>query len=67
MKEMWKAFFQKDWSLPEKILLLTDVLLAGVLIGWLTSPLKSGIFSNNKVTSITGSTGNEDIFEEDEV
>lgn len=67
MKEMWKAFFQKVWSLPEKILLLTDVLLAGVLIGWLTSPLKSGIFSNNKVTSITGSTGNEDIFEEDEV
>ena len=66
MKETWKAFFQKDWSMPEKVLLLTDVLLAGVLIGWLTSPLKNGIFSNNKVTSITGSTGNEDIFEEEE-
>ena len=37
MKEKLKAFAFAAWSPQEKIL------LAGVLIGWLTSPLKGGI------------------------
>lgn len=49
MKDKVKAFFLSNWSLSEKSLLLADVLLLGILIGWLTSPLKNGwsILSNN--------------------
>ena len=43
MKEKLKAFVFASWSPSEKILLVADVFLAGVLIGWLTSPLKGGI------------------------
>ncbi len=42
MKEKLRAFAFAAWSPQEKILLIADVLLAGVLIGWLTSPLKGG-------------------------
>ncbi|MDO4297099.1 MAG: hypothetical protein Q4C59_01320 [Lachnospiraceae bacterium] len=49
MKEKVKEFFLGDWTLTEKILLVADVLLFGVLLGWLTSPFKSGweFCSNN--------------------
>ena len=48
--EKIKEFFHQDWTLTEKILLTADVLLAGVLIGWLTSPLKDlKFFSNNTI------------------
>ena len=43
MKEKLKAFAFAEWSPQEKILLAADLLLAGVLIGWMTSPLKGGI------------------------
>lgn len=44
-----KTVFLSDWTPMEKILLLLDVLLFGILLGWLTSPLKNGLsfFSNN--------------------
>ncbi|MCC8136595.1 MAG: hypothetical protein LIO76_00750 [Clostridiales bacterium] len=44
-----KSVFLSEWSPMEKGLLLADVLLFGVLLGWLTSPLKNGLsfFSNN--------------------
>lgn len=50
MKERVKEFFLSNWSASEKCLLLTDVLLFGILVGWLTSPLKNGarLFSNNR-------------------
>lgn len=54
--EMWKEkikeFFLSDWTLTEKILLLADVLLVGILIGFLT-PLKHGIhfFSDNDLNN----------------
>lgn len=49
MKEKLKTFFLSNWSVSEKSLLIADVLLLGVLIGWITSPLRNGIglFSNN--------------------
>jgi hypothetical protein len=49
MKESLKRFLLSNWTLSEKGLLLTDLLLLGVLIGWITSPLKHGFgfFSNN--------------------
>ena len=43
MKEKLKAFAFAAWSPQEKILLAVDLVLAGVLIGWLPSPLKGGI------------------------
>ncbi|MCI6868376.1 MAG: hypothetical protein MR871_10615 [Lachnospiraceae bacterium] len=49
MKEKLKTCFLANWTLSEKCLFTVDVLLLGVLIGWITSPLKNGfgIFSNN--------------------
>ena len=49
MKEKIKQFFLSDWTLTEKILLVADLLLFGILVGWLTSPLKKGLhlFSDN--------------------
>ncbi len=44
-----KLFFSKDWSGAEKILLLLNCILGGIVIGILFSPLKGGItvHSNN--------------------
>lgn len=49
--EKVKEFLLRNWTMPEKALLLADVLLAGVLVGWLTSPFKGGFFSNNQINS----------------
>ncbi|MCD7813575.1 MAG: hypothetical protein LUH20_05930 [Lachnospiraceae bacterium] len=67
MKEKWKAVktvFLSDWSPLEKGLLLTDVLLFGILLGWLTSPMKGGItlFSHNG----SGNSSDEYIYGSDE-
>lgn len=43
MKEKVLSFFQTDWTMSEKCLLITDIFLLGILIGWLTSPIKKGI------------------------
>ncbi len=47
--ENLKNFALSNWTPSEKCLLVADVLLLGVLIGWLTSPLRDGIhlFSDN--------------------
>lgn len=63
MKEKVLEFLKRDWTLEEKILLGVDVLLAGVLLGWLTSPFKGGMFSNNTIAS---SFGTEDYTIEEE-
>ncbi|MCI6006334.1 MAG: hypothetical protein SOY73_04920 [Blautia sp.] len=49
MKERVKEFFLSDWTITEKCLLAADILLTGILLGWLTSPLKKGLhlFSDN--------------------
>ena len=49
MKDKLKTYFLSSWTPTEKDLLIADVLLLGVLIGWITSPLKNGFgfFSNN--------------------
>lgn len=43
MKEKVKEFFLSNWTLSEKCLLIADILLLGVLIGWLTSTIRKGI------------------------
>ena len=40
MKDQLKKVFLRSWSPAEKGLLLADVLLSGVLLGWLTSPFR---------------------------
>ncbi len=40
MKDQLKSVFLRSWSPAEKGLLLVDVLLSGVLLGWLTSPFR---------------------------
>ena len=40
MKDQLKRVFLRSWSPAEKGLLLADVLLSGVLLGWLTSPFR---------------------------
>ncbi len=62
MLEKIKAFAERTWTMEEKILLLVDVLLTGVLLGWLTSPFKGGFFSNN----IIGSQ-NDELYAEEEL
>ena len=59
MLEKVKEFLHQDWTMTEKILLIADLLLAGVLIGWLTAPFKGGLFSNN----VFGSN-NENFYDE---
>lgn len=67
VKESMKKFFLAEWSLPEKVILMLDLLLAGVLIGWLTSPFRHGIhlFSCNTVGNTTGSNNRGQETEED--
>ena len=50
MKEKLKALALASWTPSEKILLVADVFLAGILVGWLTSPLTK--YSKNFPTSI---------------
>ncbi len=59
MLEKIKEFLHQDWTMTEKVLLITDLLLTGVLIGWLTAPFKGGLFSNN----VFGSN-NENFYDE---
>ena len=40
MKDQLKQVFLRSWSPAEKGLLLVDVLLSGVLLGWLTWPCR---------------------------
>lgn len=63
-----KEFMTSDWTLTEKALLLADVLLAGVLIGFLVSPIRNGIglFSNNLMgTNFSNNHDNDGVNEID--
>lgn len=65
MKEKLKMYFLSNWTPTEKGLLIADVLLLGVLIGWITSPLKNGFgFFSNNTCDIKTNCGEE--YEEEE-
>ena len=64
--EKIKEFLHQDWTMTEKTLLIADLLLAGVLIGWLTAPFKGGLFSNNVLGSNNENYYDEDEFEDEE-
>ena len=40
-------FFNREWSLPEKILFVMTAFLDGTVIGFLMSPIKKGIYCGN--------------------
>lgn len=42
-----KEFFERDWTLVEKILVLTCCVLVGVIYGFLIAPIKKGISCGN--------------------
>ncbi len=65
MKETLKNLFLSDWSSLEKILLLADVLLFGVLLGWLTAPRRGG-FSLLSGNSLGAQTDSDDTGEDEE-
>ncbi len=77
MKDTIKNLFLSDWTPAEKGLLLADVLLFGVVIGWLTAPLRHGFRpilngkteENGKMAEDSGEYGknrNKDREEEEE-
>lgn len=41
MKEIIRAFFRKDWTMEEKVLVTTAVFLAGMVVGFICSPVTS--------------------------
>lgn len=40
MKKVICNFFEKDWTMSEKVLLVSAVSMAGMLLGFLLSPVK---------------------------
>lgn len=68
MKEKLKTIFLSSWTASEKCLLLADVLLLGVLLGWLTSPIRDGIHlcSGNKLDFSRRDDWEEEEMEEEE-
>ncbi len=50
MKRMWEAvkdFFERDWTMTEKILVIICCILFGTLRGFLLAPIKKGISCGN--------------------
>lgn len=41
------GFFNREWTLPEKILFVMAAFLSGTVIGFLMSPVKKGIYCGN--------------------
>lgn len=57
-----KEFFEKDWTMTEKILFTAVAVLSGILVGFVFSPVKKGM----KVLSEIGSHNTNLELEEDE-
>lgn len=51
---MWeeiRQFLEKDWSRSEKVVLGIICLLAGIILGFIWSPIKRGITVNSNNTT----------------
>lgn len=42
-----KEFMQKEWCITDKYLILTTTFLTGLILGFLFSPIKKGIYCGN--------------------
>lgn len=50
MRQLWedvKDFFEREWTIPEKVLLIMCCVLFGVIQGFLLAPIKKGISCGN--------------------
>lgn len=50
MKQLWegmKAFFERDWTPAEKILVIVCCMLIGIIKGFFWAPIKKGISCGN--------------------
>lgn len=56
-------FFRSDWSMKDKSMVVAIALMAGIIVGFLVSPVKGGVFSNNKF----GCGNTADDFEDEEI
>lgn len=46
MRQIWedmKYFFTRDWTMPEKILIIICCILLGMIKGFFLAPVKNGI------------------------
>lgn len=44
---MIKKFYNREWSLEEKMLLTWACILGGMVVGFLFSPIKKGVYCGN--------------------
>lgn len=51
-----KAFFGRDWTLAEKLLVVVCCILFGMLQGFLIAPIKKGISCGNNNANNYGSS-----------
>ncbi len=65
MKDQLKNAFLRSWTPAEKGLLLVDVLLSGVLLGWLTSPFRK-VAAGNAAKIFVDTFDEDDDDDEDE-
>ncbi len=63
-KKNVEDFFEADWGKKEKSMVISIAVLFGIIIGFMLSPIKKGIFSNNKI--VTDNTIVEPDYEESE-
>lgn len=42
-----KNFYDREWTMAEKVLLTTATLLFGVVIGFMFAPIKKGVYCGN--------------------
>ena len=47
MKKTIKAFYNKEWTMEEKVLFTAAAVLGGIVIGFIVAPFKSICCGNN--------------------
>lgn len=64
-----KKFMNSNWDAKDKTMVVTIALLAGIIIGFLVSPVKNGMFSNNRIgcgNTAIGTDDEDDYYEDEE-
>ncbi len=42
-------FLKSEWDVKDKSMIMAVSVMAGIMIGFMLSPIKGGLFSNNKI------------------
>lgn len=60
-------FFNSSWDMKDKSMVVAIAMMSGIIVGFLISPIKGGLISNNKIgcnnTDIKGIEDEDDEFE----